>query len=170
MADLTVKDTEPDPTATAQFLDADGNPTSPDDTPQWASSDTSVANVTANPDGLSAAVVKTGKTGATLITCTSTRSSDGTQVVLSATLTVAPSEETSGELTLSAGSAPGTVQPAGTTAPDTSGGVTVSGPGGTTTTDPNAPAPTDPNAPAQPVDPNAPAPTTGDTSAATPNP
>lgn len=98
--DLQVLDTSPPLAATAQFLDVDGNPTAPDDVPTWASSDESVATVAAAADGLSAVVTLTAALGATVISCDSVRSSDGADVHLAATLTVAASEETSGTITL----------------------------------------------------------------------
>jgi hypothetical protein len=98
--DLQVLDTSSPLSAAASFLDVDGNPTAPDDVPVWASSDESVATVEAAADGLSAVVTLTTALGATVISCDSTRSSDGVDVHLAATLTVAASEETSGEIIL----------------------------------------------------------------------
>lgn len=133
---LTVLDTDPDPTASIAVVDADGNATTPDDVPQWASSDTSVANVTASADGLSATIAKTGKTGATSISVTSTRSSDGAVLTGSDTLTVNPSEETAISLTLAAGAAAPAAVDAG---------------GAASAAATDAAAPADPNAPAEPA-------------------
>lgn len=133
MADLTVKDTDPDPTGSVVALDADGNQTTFDDTPTVTSSDESIATASIDANG-NLTVTKTGAVGATMITVSSTRSSDGQQLQGSATLTVEPSEEATIQVNLQAG----TAQAAGTV--DTS---TVAGDTGT------APTATDPNAPAQ---------------------
>lgn len=103
MGDLAVLDTDLDPNATLSVVDADGNATNPDDVPQWASSDESIATVSPSEDGLSCTVTKTGKTGATSISVSSTRSSDSVVLSGAATLTVNPSEETGISVNLQAG-------------------------------------------------------------------
>ncbi len=103
MTDLSVKDTDPDPSVSIVPLDIDGNPTTADDVPQYTSSDETVATVAAAVDGLSAAVTKTGKVGATAIGVSSTRSSDGVVLQGSATLTVTPSEEATIQVDLAPG-------------------------------------------------------------------
>jgi hypothetical protein len=100
---LTVKDTDTTTiSAVASFTDADGNATTPDDVPVWASSDETVATVSASADGTSCVVTKTGKVGAASISMTSTRSSDGVVVTGADTLTVEPSEATGATVALSA--------------------------------------------------------------------
>jgi hypothetical protein len=105
MADITLKDTDGDPSATVGFVDADNNATSPADTPVWTSSDESVATVSASADGLSATVAKTGTTGATIIGVDA-HNDDGVDIHAQATLTVVASEAVSGEVTLTPAAAP----------------------------------------------------------------
>lgn len=134
MADLTVKDNDPNPTASIEVLDSEGNATTADDVPSWASSDITVADVLPSDDGLSATINKTGKTGATMITVSSTRSSDGQTLQGVATLTVAPSEEATISLNLVAGDASQPADVSGTTPPSAL-------PTDTAVSDPTAPAP-----------------------------
>ncbi len=115
MADLTLKDTDGDPSATVGFVDADNNATSPADTPVWTSSDESVATVSASADGMSATVAKTGTLGATVIGVDA-HNDDGVDIHSQATLTVIASEAVSGEVTLTAAAAPAPAD-GGTTAP-----------------------------------------------------
>jgi hypothetical protein len=100
MSDITVKDTDPDTyNAATEFKDADGNVTTADDVPVWASSDPSIATVVAADDGLSATVTKTNTIGATVISVDSMNAS-GVDVHAQATLTVTPGDEVSGDVTL----------------------------------------------------------------------
>lgn len=152
MSDLTIKDSDPNPSAAIAFQDAEGNATTPDDVPSWASSDVSVADLQVADDGLSATVVKTGKTGATAITVSSTRTSDGQTLTGMATLTVEPSEEATISLDLTPGdsSEPSTatsgadVNTLTTAQPDATGTTTTDAAAtdttatDTTTTDPSA--------------------------------
>ncbi len=100
MSDLQILDTSGPLDGTVAFLDAVGNPTAADDIPVWSSSDESVATIAASDDGMSAVVTPTGSLGATVISVSSTRSSDQAVVSAAATLTVAASEETQGSVTL----------------------------------------------------------------------
>src|SRR3954470_16284743 len=59
--ETTVKDNAEALTASVRFLNAEGNETPPDDTPQWTSSDEEVVTVEASGDGLSATVTIVGK-------------------------------------------------------------------------------------------------------------
>ncbi len=102
MSDLQILDTSGPLDAAVTFIDAVGNPTTADDVPAWSSSDESVATIAAAADGLSAVVTPTGTLGATVIAVDSVRASDQADVHAQATLTVAASEEVSGEVTLSA--------------------------------------------------------------------
>jgi len=107
MADLTLKDTDADPTASVSFIDADNNPTEAADTPVWSSSDVGVATVSASDDGLTATVTKTNALGATVISVDA-HNDDGADIHAQATLTVVASEAVSGEVTLTPGTAPTT--------------------------------------------------------------
>jgi hypothetical protein len=100
MADLTVKDDSGPLSAVANFLDAEGNATTPDDVPTWASSDESVATVVASEDGTDAVVTPTSRVGATMITL-HTVDADGTELNGQMTLTVEPSEAATVDITLS---------------------------------------------------------------------
>lgn len=62
MSALLLRDTQ-QVTAAAAFVDAKGNPASPDTAPVWASSDETVATVVASVDGLTATVTAVGKLG-----------------------------------------------------------------------------------------------------------
>jgi hypothetical protein len=86
-------------TATVTFMDSEGNQTTPDDVPQWASSDESVATVTANEDGTGATVDRGGP-GATQITVTTT-DDDGDEHVFAGTVTLNPGDVDVGEITFS---------------------------------------------------------------------
>jgi hypothetical protein len=83
--------------ATVTFMDKEGNQTTPDDVPQWASSDESVATVTASEDGTGATVDRGGP-GATQITVTTT-DDDGDEHVFAGTVTLNPGDVEVGEIT-----------------------------------------------------------------------
>ena len=52
MGEITVPDDAAPLNATVKFLDAEGHEATPDDTPQWSSTDDSVASVSASDDGM----------------------------------------------------------------------------------------------------------------------
>jgi hypothetical protein len=83
VSDIQVPDDSGPLTATATYLDAKGNPTSPGAVPAWTSSDESVATVSSSDDGLTATVTLTGKTGATQVTATDTESEGAEDDVIS---------------------------------------------------------------------------------------
>jgi monomeric isocitrate dehydrogenase len=78
-------------------MDAGGNQTTPDDTPQWSSTDESVASVMAADDGMSASV-QVGSPGAAVVEV-STTDSDGDTHVFQGTVTVQPGDVEVGEIT-----------------------------------------------------------------------
>jgi hypothetical protein len=100
MADVTVKDDAGTLSASVTFLDDEGNPTTADDVPVWASSDETIATVSAAADGLSAVVTVVGALGAAVISVDSTNAA-GTDVHAQGTVTVVASDEVSGEVTFS---------------------------------------------------------------------
>jgi hypothetical protein len=110
LADLTLKDTDPDPNGSVGFVDADNNATSAADVPVWVSSDPTIATVSASADGLSATIAKTGTLGATVIGVDA-HNNDGTDIHSQATLTVVASEAVSGDVTLTPGAAPAPAAP-----------------------------------------------------------
>lgn len=105
MASVTVLDTQGDFSASVNFLDARGNPTEPDDVPVWASTDESVATVTASDDGKSATVSVAGGLGAAVISCDS-NNAEGTDIHAEGTVTVQASDATTSEITFSVPEAP----------------------------------------------------------------
>lgn len=96
MGEITVKDDSAPLGATVTFLDAKGAETQPDETPQWSSSDETVAAVTADDDGMAASVT-VGTPGAAVITVTTT-DADGTEVTSQGTVTVQPGEAVIGDV------------------------------------------------------------------------
>jgi len=95
----SMRDSDAPILATVAYLDARGAATAPENTPAWASSDTSVASVAAGPagDGLSAVVTAVGP-GTATITATTTNS-DGSSVVASADLAVTAGQPVTGTIT-----------------------------------------------------------------------
>jgi hypothetical protein len=99
VSDIQVRDDSAPLTATATFLDARGNPTSPGATPTWSSSDEAVATVAASDDGLSATVTVVGGMGAAQITCTDPESADaGDDVVSVGTVSVVAGQAVVGDI------------------------------------------------------------------------
>lgn len=97
MSEITVKDTDAPLNATVTFLDAKGNPTEPDDTPQWSSDNEAVCTVAASADGKSAVVTIAGKLGAAVVGVKST-DTNGTEILSQGTVTVQASEATVGDV------------------------------------------------------------------------
>lgn len=102
MGEITVKDTDPGPSATVTFLDIHGHETEPDDVPQWSSDNEAVATVAASDDGKSATVSLPGEVGAAVISVQST-DTDGTVVLSQGTITVQPSEAVIGSVEFTPG-------------------------------------------------------------------
>lgn len=102
MSDVVARDSDAPLTATAIFVDATGNPTTPDDTPQWASSNETVARVSSTTIDGTKAVISLGIPGAAIVTCTSV-DVDGTKIVLSGGITVQAGEAVNGEITFETG-------------------------------------------------------------------
>lgn len=88
MGMISVETGSADLTATVTFLDADGNPATPDDVPQWSSDNDATATVTASADGLGGTVV-IGGSGAAIISVDTTNT-DGSTVHSQGTITVLP--------------------------------------------------------------------------------
>lgn len=107
MGEITVDAGSENLTGTVQFMDASGNPTTPDEVPTWTSSDEAVATVAANEDGLTAAVTP-GSAGAAIIEVLAVETDDDgnqTEVVARGTVNVVDRDETPdavvGEVTFS---------------------------------------------------------------------
>lgn len=100
MGEITVPSDSAPLTASVTFLDSEGNQTEPEDTPQWSSTDESVATVTAQADGMTAEVA-IGSPGAAVIEVKATDPDDGSEAVAQGTVTVQPGEAVIGEVTFS---------------------------------------------------------------------
>ena len=100
VSDIQVQDDSAPLSATASFLDARGNPTTPGGTPTWTSSDESVATVAANEDGMTGTVTIVGGLGAAQITCTDPESTDDSSddVIAVGTVSVVPGRATVGNI------------------------------------------------------------------------
>jgi hypothetical protein len=98
---FSMKDSDPPASATVEFKDAEGNATTPDDVPVWASSDETVVKVTAADDGLSASVAA-GVPGTGTVSVQST-DADGTVLNGSADVEVTPGEAASVDITITPG-------------------------------------------------------------------
>lgn len=103
MADISVPDTHGTLNAVVSFADVHGHPTSPNDVPQWSSSDPNVASVdsSADPAGLAATVTILGP-GATVIGVSSA-GADGNPITAQGTITVTSGPATSGEVVFDTG-------------------------------------------------------------------
>lgn len=103
MGDIILKDSDPAAHVAVEFFDAKGVPTTPDDVPQWATSDATVATVTPAADGLTA-MVAPGVASATPATISVTSTDkDGTKIVGSGHVTVEPGEAATANLTFTPG-------------------------------------------------------------------
>jgi hypothetical protein len=96
MASIEVADTSGPLTGTVTFLDAEGNPTTADDVPQWTSDNEAAATVVAADDGLSATVT-IGAPGAAIIAVHSVNT-DGSTVDAQGTVTVLPGDAAVGSV------------------------------------------------------------------------
>jgi uncharacterized protein YjdB len=96
MGEITVEDTAAPLSATVTFKDEHGHDTQPDETPEWTSSDESVASVTASEDGLTATVT-VANPGATVIECAAG------DIVAQGTVTVQPGDAVIGDVSFSQG-------------------------------------------------------------------
>lgn len=96
MGEITVKDDNPGLTATVSWVDAEGSPTTPVDTPTWSSTDESVATVEASDDGNTASI-SIGSPGATVIQVDTTQE-DGDVISAQGTITVQPGEVAMGSV------------------------------------------------------------------------
>src|SRR3954471_8794656 len=110
---ITVSDSADPLTATVTFKDAKGYETQPSGTPEWSSSDDSVASVEASDDGLSAEIT-VGAPGAAVIEVSEV-DERGEEIISQGTITVQPGDAEIGEVDFEspAGSAqpPEPVQP-----------------------------------------------------------
>jgi hypothetical protein len=111
MADISVPDTTEPLNAVVSFADVHGHATSPNDVPQWSSSDPSVATVdaSADPDGLAAVVTILGP-GATVIGVSSA-GADGNAITAAGTVTVTSGPATSGSVEFDVPEAPPVEEP-----------------------------------------------------------
>jgi len=96
MGMISVQDDVAPLQAKVTLLDAEGNVTTADDTPQWSSDDEAVATVEASEDGLSATIT-IGAPGAAIISVDTTNE-DGSQVHSQGTITVLPGDAVSGDV------------------------------------------------------------------------
>jgi len=108
MGEITVPDDAAPLNATVKFLDAEGHEATPDDTPQWSSTDDSVASVTASDDGMSAEI-EVGGPGAAVIEVKTVEANTGAEVVAQGTVTVQPGDVTVGSVEFEGGSSPESV-------------------------------------------------------------
>lgn len=100
---VTFHDSDPAFTATFNPVDAKGQPTTPDTTPVWTTSDNTIINVTSQtPDGLSATVAIAGTEG-TATLAVSTTDTNGTIVKATQDITVTAGEAVSGTITITPG-------------------------------------------------------------------
>jgi hypothetical protein len=97
MGQITVDDNNQTLSASVTFMDAGGNQTTPDDTPQWSSTDENVATVEATADGMGATVT-VGSPGAAVVEVRTT-DTDGDEHVFQGTVTVQPGDVEVGEIT-----------------------------------------------------------------------
>jgi hypothetical protein len=97
MGEITVPDDAAPLNARVKFLDAEGNEATPDDVPQWSSTDEAVATVTASEDGMSAQV-EIGSPGAAVVEVKTTEANTGAEVVAQGTVTVQPGDVTVGSV------------------------------------------------------------------------
>jgi hypothetical protein len=86
--------------ASARFLDSKGNETTPDEVPEWTSSDENVATVEPAGDGLSA-VVTVNSPGATVIEVSTVETNTNTEIVAQGTVTVQPGDTVIGDVSFS---------------------------------------------------------------------
>src|SRR5258706_7052954 len=105
MGQITVKDSDGAFRAAIAFVDAKGSPTEPDDVPQWAIADESVATAVVDDDGKGAEFTP-GSPGAaeaatTQVTVTST-DTDGTVVTAVGSITVVSGEAVLGDVSFAA--------------------------------------------------------------------
>lgn len=96
--------------ASVKFLDAKGNETQPDEVPDWASSDESVATVSASEDGMSCTVT-VGSPGASVIEVSTVESNTGEEIVAQGTVTVQPGDTVIGSVEFSESTGGGEAPP-----------------------------------------------------------
>lgn len=96
MGMISVQDDASPMHASVTFLDAEGNPATPDDVPQWSSDNEDAATVEAAEDGLSA-TVSIGAPGAAIISVDTTNE-DGSSVHSQGTITVLSGDVVSGDV------------------------------------------------------------------------
>jgi hypothetical protein len=83
--------------ARVKFMDSEGNETQPDETPEWSSTDESVATVSASDDGLSA-TVEIGSPGAAVIEVSTVEQNTGQDIIAQGTVTVQPGDTAIGSV------------------------------------------------------------------------
>lgn len=91
MGEITVPAGSGNLHASVQFLDADGNPTTPDQLPSWSSSDEAVATVRASADGMSAEVTPVGS-GSAVVECVALEQDPEVEVRASGLVNVLPED------------------------------------------------------------------------------
>ena len=104
MGEITVKADEGNLTATVTALDAEGNQTTFDETPTWASNDEGVAQVTPSEDGYSATFT-IGEPGVAAITVTGieTGSGEPVEIVSTGLITVTAGDAVVGSVEFAVG-------------------------------------------------------------------
>lgn len=101
MGMISVQDDASPLHASVTFLDAEGNPATPDDVPSWTSDNEDAATVEAAEDGLSATVT-IGAPGAAIISVDTTNT-DGSTVHSQGTITVLSGDVVSGDVQFDSG-------------------------------------------------------------------
>jgi hypothetical protein len=100
MGEIVVPADEQFLSATVVFQDSEGNPTTPDTTPQWVVTDESVAACEPSEDGLSAKFT-IGSPGVTSVSVTTTETHQGgqfTDIVLTGLITVVAADVVTGSI------------------------------------------------------------------------
>jgi len=111
MGEITVTvDAEP-LGASVKFLDSKGNETQPDETPEWSSSDESVASVSASDDGMTGTVTVSSP-GATVIEVSTVETNTGEDIIAQGTVTVQPGDTVVGSVEFAESAGSGGEEPA----------------------------------------------------------
>jgi len=101
MGEITVVADETTLTATVTFTDAEGNATTPDQTPTWEVADAAVLTVTPAADGMSA-TFEVGAPGVSSVSVTTTETHGGegepTEVLLTGLVTVVAGDTVTGSI------------------------------------------------------------------------
>jgi hypothetical protein len=100
MGEITVTVDDAPLDATVKFLDSKGNETTPDETPEWTSSDENVATVEAGEDGMTATVTPNAP-GAAVIEVSTVEENTGEEILAAGTVTVQPGDTVIGSVEFS---------------------------------------------------------------------